>query len=225
MAVTDEAISAIKGMIVAGDLVPGQRLPPENDLAEQLGLSRNSLREAIKSLEVIRVLDVRRGDGTYVTSLEPRLLLEVLSFVTELHQDATVVEVFEVRRVLEGHVAREAARRITPETLDALASELASIEPPTPVEDLVAHDLRFHRILASASGNDYLSSLLEGMSGETTRARVWRALTEAGAAERTLTEHRAILDALRARDADLAHAAVTLHIAGIETWVRQALTG
>ncbi|MDF2581206.1 MAG: FadR family transcriptional regulator, partial [Microbacterium sp.] len=80
MAVTDEAIEKIKDMIVRGELAPGSRLPPEKDLAERLGLSRSSMREAVKALEVIRVLDVRRGDGTYVTSLEPKLLLEAISF-------------------------------------------------------------------------------------------------------------------------------------------------
>ena len=75
MAVTDEAILKIKDMIVSGELGPGDRLPPEKELSERLGLSRSSMREAVKALEVIRVLDVRRGDGTYVTSLEPRLLL------------------------------------------------------------------------------------------------------------------------------------------------------
>ena len=79
MAVTDEAIEKIKAMIVAGELAPGDRLPPEKELSERLGLSRNSMREAVKALEVIRVLDVRRGDGTYVTSLEPHLLLEAIS--------------------------------------------------------------------------------------------------------------------------------------------------
>ncbi|WP_256390256.1 GntR family transcriptional regulator, partial [Vibrio parahaemolyticus] len=70
-------------------------------MSERLGLSRNSLREAVKALDMMRVLDVRRGDGTYVTSLEPRLLLEAMTFVADLHQDGSVLEIFEVRRVLE----------------------------------------------------------------------------------------------------------------------------
>ncbi|MDP9209413.1 MAG: GntR family transcriptional regulator, partial [Actinomycetota bacterium] len=70
MAVTDEAIGKIKDMIVSGELGPGDRLPREADLAERLGLSRSSLREAVRALSLIRVLDVRQGDGTYVTSLE-----------------------------------------------------------------------------------------------------------------------------------------------------------
>ena len=101
VAVTDAAITTIKEMIVSGELRPGQRLPPEKELGERLGVSRNSLREAVKSLELIRVLDVRRGDGTYVTSLRPELLLEAMSFVVDLHQDASVLEIFAVRRILE----------------------------------------------------------------------------------------------------------------------------
>src|SRR6478752_10030090 len=110
VAVTDEAIWKIKDMIVSGELAPGDRLPPEKELSERLGLSRSSLREAVKALEVIRVLDVRRGDGTYVTSLEPRLLLEAMSFVVDLHDDQSVLEIFAVRRILEPATSALAAR-------------------------------------------------------------------------------------------------------------------
>lgn len=106
MAVTDEAIEKIKAMIVSGELGPGDRLPPEKELAERLGLSRNSMREAVKALEVIRVLDVRRGDGTYVTSLEPHLLLEAITFVVDMHDDDSLLELFAVRRILESRRPR-----------------------------------------------------------------------------------------------------------------------
>ena len=109
MAVTDEAILKIKEMILSGELRPGDRLPPEKALSESLGLSRSSMREAIKALEVIRVLDVRRGDGTYVTSLEPRLLLEAMSFFVDLQDDSSVLELFAVRRILEPAAAALAA--------------------------------------------------------------------------------------------------------------------
>ena len=75
MALTDEAIAKLRAMIQSGELPPGARLPPENQLATQIGISRGGVREAVKVLESARVLDVRRGDGTYVTSLEPKLLL------------------------------------------------------------------------------------------------------------------------------------------------------
>src|SRR5690349_10390225 len=117
MAVTDEAILKIKDMIVSGKLHPGDRLPPEKELSEELGLSRSSLREAVKALEVIRVLDVRRGDGTYVTSLEPALLLEAMSFVVDLHGDTSILEIFAVRRILEPAATALAADTIDEDTI------------------------------------------------------------------------------------------------------------
>lgn len=223
MAVTDDAISTIKAMIVSGELKPGQRLPPEKELSETLGLSRNSLREAVKSLEIIRVLDVRRGDGTYVTSLEPRLLLEAMAFVVDLHQDQSIVEIFDVRRVLEPHAAALAATRITDEELERLRSSLDAVALTTSVEELVAHDLEFHRLISEAGGNGYLASLLDSMSGQTIRARIWRGITEEGSSARTLAEHAAILQALQNRDPEMARAALTVHIGGIEAWIRSAL--
>ena len=113
MAVTDEAIEKIKGMIVSGALRPGDRLPKESELAAELGLSRNSLREAVRALSLIRILDVRQGDGTYVTSLDPQLLLEALSFVVDFHRDDTVLEFLAVRRILEPAATAAAATRIS----------------------------------------------------------------------------------------------------------------
>src|SRR5919198_5350345 len=101
MAVTDEAIEKIKGMIVSGALRPGERLPRESELAAELGLSRNSLREAVRALSQLRVLEVRQGDGTYVSSLEPGLLLESTGFISHLLLGETEVELYEVRRILE----------------------------------------------------------------------------------------------------------------------------
>jgi GntR family transcriptional repressor for pyruvate dehydrogenase complex len=222
MAVTDEAIEKIKAMIVSGELGPGDRLPPEQELAERLGLSRNSLREAVKALEVIRVLDVRRGDGTYVTSLEPRLLLEALSFVVDLHTDHSVLEIFAVRRILEPAATALAAGRLDANRLAHLEHLIDLTDPDGPIEDLVRHDLEFHREVVAAGGNEYLSQLVEAMQSSTVRARIWRGITQQGAAHRTIAEHRGILEALRSGDGDLASALTLAHIAGIEQWLREA---
>ncbi|MFD5036739.1 FadR/GntR family transcriptional regulator [Streptomyces sp. NPDC058378] len=223
MAVTDEAIEKIKGMIVSGALAPGDRLPKESELAAELGLSRNSLREAVRALSLIRILDVRQGDGTYVTSLDPQLLLEALSFVVDFHRDDTVLEFFAVRRILEPAATAMAALRIDEEELDALGAQLDALGPDPSVEALVAGDLEFHRRIVRCSGNTVLCSLLDGLSGPTTRARVWRGLTQEDAVSRTLHEHRAILAALRDRDAEAARSWATVHIASVEHWLRSTL--
>ncbi|HZI44429.1 MAG TPA: GntR family transcriptional regulator, partial [Ilumatobacter sp.] len=100
MSVTSKAIDNIRAMIRSGELGPGDRLPPENELAERLGVSRGSLREAVRALSQINVLDVRRGDGTYVTSLAPGELLSGMVFAMELLQVQGLEEVVEVRRLL-----------------------------------------------------------------------------------------------------------------------------
>jgi DNA-binding FadR family transcriptional regulator len=223
MALTDEAIGKIKEMITSGELGPGDRLPKEADLAERLGLSRNSLREAVKALSMIRVLDVRQGDGTYVTSLEPHLLLDALSFVVDFHRDDTVLQFLEVRRIMEPAATALAAERMTDEDVDKLQAVLDELGAEPTIEALVANDLEFHRQIAAGSGNAVLCSLIDGLSGPTTRARIWRGLTQEGAAARTREQHQAILDAIGSRQPELARSWATVHIAGVEEWLRRAL--
>jgi GntR family transcriptional repressor for pyruvate dehydrogenase complex len=226
VAVTNDAIEQIKSMILRGDLTPGDRLPPEKELAESLGLSRSSLREAIKALVFIRVLDVRQGDGTYVTSLEPKFLLEALSFALDIHDDSSLLEIFEVRRMLESRATGLAAEAATPEDVAALRVESAEVGAHSDDwELLVEHDVRFHKMISNLAGNDYLASLIDGLTSKTVRARVWRVITQEGAVERTLREHELIIDAIEAGNADLAIAAATVHISGVEDWLRKARRG
>ncbi|MER7362170.1 FadR/GntR family transcriptional regulator [Nonomuraea wenchangensis] len=223
MAVTDAAIDKIKQMIVSGELAPGDRLPKEADLAERLGLSRNSLREAVRALSLINVLDVRQGDGTYVTSLEPGLLLDTLSFVLDLHRDDTVLQFFEVRRILEPAATAMAAELMKDDEIDELRVILESLPERPTIEELVANDLRFHQRIAQGSGNSVLCSFIESLSGPTNRARVWRGLTQEGALQKTREQHTAIYEAIAARQADIARSWATVHVAGVESWLRRAL--
>ena len=225
MALTDEAIDKIKQMIISGRVRPGEKLPREADLAAELGLSRNSLREAVKALSLVNVLDVRQGDGTYATSLAPSLLLEAMSFIVDFHRDDSVLEFFEVRRILEPAATGMAALHMPDEDKAELGKILDAVSADSPVDDIVATDLEFHRKIAIGSGNSVLASLVDNMSLPTVRARVWRGMTEPRAQERTLAEHRAIHQAIMNRDADLARSWATVHISGIESWLHTALSG
>ncbi len=223
MALTDDAIEAIKEMIVAGQLGPGDRLPREADLAERLGLSRNSLREAVKALTLIKVLTVRQGDGTYVTSLDPGMLMDAMGFVVDFHRDDTVLQFLEVRRILEPAATAMAAISMSDDDIAGLATLLDTLPPDPDVDVLVANDLEFHGRIAAGAGNPLMCSLLETLSGRTQRARTWRGLTQDTAVERTLEEHRGIQRALASRDPEAARAWATVHIAGVEDWLRHAL--
>lgn len=223
MAVTDDAIGKLKEMIVSGALRPGDRLPRESELAARLGLSRNSLREAVCALSLVRVLDVRQGDGTYVTSLEPRLLLEVLRFTVGLRREDTVLEFLAVRRILEPAATAMAAARISEEQLDWLEARLDALEAldaEQSVAEPAACDLEFHRGIVRGAGNSVLCALLDGLSEPAGRGRVRPGPVGRDAVGRTVREHRAILAALRERDAEAARSWATVHLLGVEEWAR-----
>jgi GntR family transcriptional repressor for pyruvate dehydrogenase complex len=211
-------------MIQSGELAPGDRLLPENQLAVQMGISRSGVREAVKVLEAARVLEVRRGDGTFVTSLAPKLLLEGLGFAVELLQGDTLLEVMEVRRLLEPAATGLAAQRIADEQLDELAVALQNMrDTATDPELLMQADITFHRIVIASTGNETLTSLLDGLAGRTVRARIWRGLVLGSVTQATIDEHQAIYDALRGRDPFLAHTAAHLHVNTSESWLRTIL--
>jgi GntR family transcriptional repressor for pyruvate dehydrogenase complex len=223
VALTDEAIERIKEMIVSGELKPGDRLPKEADLAERLGLSRNSLREAVKALSLIRVLDVKQGDGTYVTSLQPEILLYTVGFAIDFHRDDSVLHLLEVRRILEPAATAMAAQRMSDDQIAELGVLANSVDETTELSELIAADLEFHRRIAVGSGNPALASLIESLSAPTLRARIWRGLTQQGAVARTHEQHVAIQQALEARQPELAQSWATVHVAGVEEWLRRAL--
>jgi len=224
VALTDEAITKIRGMIQSGELPPGSRLPPEPQLSAQMGLSRSGVREAVKALELARVLEVRRGDGTFVTSLAPHLLLEGLGLAVELLQDDTLLEVMEVRRMLEPVATGMAALRVSDDGLDQLGRILDDMRAAGgDHEKLIQFDTAFHRTVVAATGNETLTTLMDGLSGRTVRARVWRGLIESNSAHTTIEEHQAIYLALRSRDQLLAQASALMHVNTSEAWLRAVL--
>jgi len=127
--------------------------------------------------------------------------------------------------MLESQATGLAAGNASVDEAQRLLDEVASVDSDTvSIDDLVAHDVRFHREVVRLTGNAYLASLIESLSSQTIRARVWRGLTEQGALERTLSEHRAIAEAIAAHDSALATSLATAHVAGVERWLRQAAT-
>ncbi|WP_426368091.1 FadR/GntR family transcriptional regulator [Streptomyces sp. E-08] len=219
MAVTDQAIEKIKEMIVRGALRPGAKLPNEADLADQLGLSRSSLREAVRALTAMRILVPRQGDGTYVSGLEPHILLESLSFAADVSEGHTARQLLEVRRLLEPQVTALAAGRLSAEQLGTLRTVLDQCAADIGIEEFVELDMEFHRIIADAVGNPVLSTLLGILSTHTQRLRIVRGTRYAPARQQAHREHEAIWRALAAGDASLAASASAVHVAAVEHWL------
>jgi GntR family transcriptional repressor for pyruvate dehydrogenase complex len=229
MARTADVVAAIKDMILAGELGAGDRLPTEKDLGARLGVSRGPLREGVSALAAMGVLDTRQGDGTYVTSLEPGVLMAPLSFVVDVHNAGGARPFLAVRRVLECEAAALAAMNIDADGLAAaeraLVESEASAQPPIDIDRFFAADLGFHRVVAAGAGNPVLAALIATLSGRTTRARLVRTVVDEGAMGRTVAEHRAVLQAIAAHDPERARLRMDVHLVGVEDFLQGSPAG
>ena len=222
---TDRTIDGIVELIAAGQLRSGDKLAPEPELANRMKVSRGSLREAVRVLAYLGILDTRVGDGTYVTDLTGARLLRGLDLMGRVANGATTIEILEIRRILEATSTMLAAVRASEEQLDALSSQLDLLESAADYETYVAQDIRFHDMIAEAAGNESLRMLCRSFSSQTQRIRLLRGATGGGVLARSNHEHRQILRFLRAREPQLASAASTSHVAGVEYWFRAELDG
>jgi GntR family transcriptional regulator, transcriptional repressor for pyruvate dehydrogenase complex len=212
-AVADEAIATVKRMIVRGSLQAGQRLPAERELAAQLGVSRPSLREAIRALIALNILESRHGEGTFVSSLEPELLTEPIDFVLQV-ADGGIGALFEARSVLEAGIAALAAERATD-------LELAELEDRTKVPDpdaFIEHDVEFHDRIRRAARSPILASMLGSVSTLSLETRRRTAQSQPVRA-RSQADHARMVKTLKARDPEAARRAMLDHL----EHVRQAL--
>jgi GntR family transcriptional repressor for pyruvate dehydrogenase complex len=206
------AVEQIKELIATGRLTPGTRLPGERELCQQLGISRVSLREAIRVLEHSGHLEVKPGRGTFVrdSSLPSS---ERLSTWLRGHNDL-VHQLFEVRELVEPGLAAIAARRRDPVTINALFDSINEQVSALNHDDFstgIAADRRFHQILARATGNAIVNELTRQMIqiiGEEQRA----SLQIPGQLERAIAGHRAIANAIRGGDETGASAAMRQHL-------------
>jgi len=221
MGALDTALHGLRALIADGTLRPGDRLPSEGELCERLGVSRGSLREAIRMLAALGVLDTRHGSGSYVSELRAADLIGSLSLTVGLLPMAGVLELTELRRVLEPHAAALAAARIDEETVKSLDRVLDEIEATTDFEEQSRLDHEFHMAISGVAGNEALTSLIDVLRS---RSRAYRISEPDDAAELKVHSdagHRAILRGLAAADPVAASAAASAHVAYTEYWVRR----
>jgi GntR family transcriptional repressor for pyruvate dehydrogenase complex len=221
---TEQAVAAIMNMLTSGELGPGDRLPAERDLALRLGVSRSTLREAIRGLEMMRVLQVRHGEGIFITTLDARLLLEAMGFAMQLMRDSEVLDLLEVRAILEGAAASLASARMTDEQRRTLLRRLEDLDAASTADELLAADIAFHASISAGAGNVVMASLLDTFSARTYRARHLNAgLGLAEALVRSRAAHRRIYEAVASRDPEVARASASAHVANVAGWLRNVL--
>jgi len=207
----EEVVDQVRVMIQEGKLRPGDRIPPERELARQLGISRASVRGGLRFLCAIGVLTSRHGSGTYVADGPPALDSEPLHMLAALH-GFTAEKMFEARRVVEVAVAGLAAERATSEQLTRIAEEVAetyaALDDP---QEYLIHDFGFHRAVAEASDNPILAAFMSMVSEVLYQRRI-QTVDRAGDLKQSVDMHRRIYRAIRARDPRSARALMSEHL-------------
>jgi len=207
----EQVVRHVAILIERGELRPGDRLVPERELAQELGISRPTVRAGLHALAAMGVTESRQGAGTFITGGPPRLGAGPLSFLAALH-GFTRDEIFEARKVLEVGAAGLAAERGLTDRLAPMSEEVTGMfatltEPQT----FLVHDVRFHRAVAVAAGNGVLTALVEMVSSlvyEQRRMTVERAHDLKESAEM----HRRIYQAIRDRDSERARLEMSQHL-------------
>jgi GntR family transcriptional repressor for pyruvate dehydrogenase complex len=208
---TEQVVNQVRVMIQNGKLRPGDRLPPERELARQLGISRASLRAGLRFLAAIGVLTSRHGSGTYIADGPPALASEPLSMLSALH-GFTTEKMFEARRFVEVAVAGLAAEHATDDQMRIMAEEVtetyAALDNP---QEYLVHDFGFHRAVAAASGNPILATLME-MVADILYQRRCKTIDRSRDLRESVEMHRRIYRAIRARNPEAARAAMSEHL-------------
>ncbi len=231
-------VDSIRDMVERGQLKPGERLPPERELAAQLSVSRTALREALHTLAALGLIEVRHGRGVFVVGDSVQATVQRLSLaLSEQHiigglspqsdAIARIHELFDIRRVLEGAAAEWAAQRATSEQVEEMRVILASdsaVRSAETVDTALTSELdgRLHALIAASTTNRTLMLLMAVLLDELSLART-RSLALPGRVTRSLHQHEALVDAIAAHDVSAARAAMLEHINDVERTILEHL--
>ncbi len=209
---SQDAAASIKEYLRKENATPGDKLPAERDLCERLGISRTSVREALRILEIQGVIEVRPGSGAYFLGWKNELTLSLTEWLPKNFEN--VREHFEVRQLIEPHAAALAAERATPQMIARIKETLEKFKHALLQEDLSATilaDTEFHRLISEASGNHVLTLIMHTISRSLMDG--WKAsLRVPERPEKTTTEHQRIFDAICQRDSEAARLAMLTHL-------------
>jgi GntR family transcriptional regulator, transcriptional repressor for pyruvate dehydrogenase complex len=219
--VTSEIARTLLAYLLSGKVLPGERIPSERKLSETLGVGRSVVREALKSLTVLGLIDVRQGDGTYLKRTDSDLLPQAIEWGLLLGAKRTT-DLVEARHYLEVLLAGLAAERRDEGALAEMRRQVKVMEKSRNPDQFVAADIAFHFAIATAAGNQSLLQIMRSVRG---LLQVWisRVMHSPGASRPTWEEHAAVLHAIEARDAAAAERAMEAHMAGATKRLQQTL--
>lgn len=219
---TEILVSRILGLVTAGNLKAGDHLPSERNLAESFQVSRPTVREAVRALAVLGVLEIRHGGGIVVSQLSAADLLKPLTFFLTL-QNTEVDKLYDARQLIEGDIAARAAINATPEDVDYLESLIGDQEAATDAPAQYREvDTAFHRRLAELADNEFLARTAQSLNILGLEFRKIASETPS-VISRSIEDHKAIVQALKAKNADAARAAMTAHMRNVLQSTRKSM--
>lgn len=217
---SEQIAERILQMIKERQLKPGDRLPSERELAVAMSVGRPALREALRALAMMNVIEIRQGAGAYITNLDTAHLIQHLNFVFSL-DDSTILELFDARKIVEVGIIELAAQRITDEDVSELEANLQkSIAAMHDPEQFLFADIELHTLIARIARNPILLRFIESIHqlGLASRRRTGRL---SGVTEQSIADHQRIVEALIARDPQAARDAMLSHLANVEKKLKQ----
>jgi GntR family transcriptional repressor for pyruvate dehydrogenase complex len=212
--VSDGIVEQLKGLVDSGELSPGSRLLSETKLAEQMSVSRSSLREALNALVHLGYLE-RRNKGLCV-ALEAARRVSTPLPISRSQEEVSIAEMIEIRKIVETQLCSLAAKRAEPDDIRALGQDLQKMKAQLGhPEDFIASDHHFHLCIAKAAKNSILGEFIERV-GDLFRSNIALIVQKSAIGRRSLRFHQQIFDAIRSGDAPRARRAMADHIADIE---------
>jgi len=213
-----EIARQVKQMIAEGRLKSGDRLPPERDLAEKFVVSRTSVREALRALETLGLIEIRPGEGTFVREVSVEALIEPLALAMA-SQRAAIRDLFEARRLLEPAVAALAASRATSDEVQEMARILEEQAAEIAAGKTgLAQDAAFHAAICGAAHNAAITRIAHAIMDLLSQSRE-ESLNTPGRVKRSHRDHRRILAAISRHDERLARQAMVDHLQVVEVLV------
>jgi DNA-binding FadR family transcriptional regulator len=210
-------------MIATERLGPGERIPAEGELCAELGVSRGPLREAVRMLAALGVIEPRHGSGTYVSGLRPQDLIDSLSLTVDLLPLAGLLEMYEIRRLLEGHAAARAAARRTDDDVQTLNGLVEAMELTDDPDKASALDHGFHCEIARIGGNPTLAALISVFRSRSRKYQIFTLPEGPHLRRRSDEGHRELARAISDRDPAAATCAAHTHVAQAEQWLRELM--
>lgn len=215
----EEIVEQIRHLVTEGQLQAGDRLPSERDLGVQLNVSRASVREALSALEMMGVLEIRSGEGTFIKEINVETLVNPLSWMISMDK-GIAAELLEVRKMIEVQAVALAAKRATPGDMNEIEDALRDMYNDLQTGGLGdVPDHRFHYAIAQASHNKILLHLMNAISDTmeiTLKASRLELFEGKGMPERLYLEHCKVFEAIKDRNVEAASLAMMEHLTGVE---------